>query len=64
MSISLEKVLLIINIKNVFYNQNCFRFALDKQEQDKPESEDEIHELIESVSAENSDEEWNNISTK
>lgn len=71
MSISMEKVLLvIIDIINIFYfiyfkyNQYCFRFALDKQEQNKPESEDEIHELVESVPAENSDDEWNNIPSK
>jgi len=35
------------------------RFALDKSEQNKPESEDEIHELTESVETNDSDDEWN-----
>jgi hypothetical protein len=63
----MEKVLLVTNVFHFIYfiyNQNCYRFALDKQEQNKPESEDEIHEIVESVPAENSDDEWNNIPSK
>jgi len=32
---------------------------LDKLEQNKPESEDEIHEQIESIQTNNTDDEWN-----
>jgi len=43
-------------------NVNLFRFALDESEQNKPESEDEIHEHTESVQTNDTndeDDEWN-----
>lgn len=40
------------------------RFSLDKLEQKKPESEDEIHEHIDSIQSDDTDDEWTNIPTK
>ncbi|XP_026804759.1 DNA repair protein XRCC1 [Rhopalosiphum maidis] len=40
------------------------RYALDKLEQNKPESEDEICACSDSVQTDDSDDEWNNISVK
>jgi len=39
-----------------------FRYALDKMEQNKPESEDEICALTDSVETDDSDDEWNSVS--
>lgn len=41
-----------------------FRCALDKLEQNKPESEDEIHELVESAQTNDSDDQWNDNPVK
>lgn len=41
-----------------------FRFSLDKSEQKKPESDEEIHEHIDSVQSDDTDDEWTNIPTK
>lgn len=38
-----------------------FRFALDRSEQNKPESEDEIHEHVESTQSDDTDDEWTHI---
>lgn len=46
----------------IFKSNHYFRFALDKLEQNKPESEDEIYEHVEPIqTAEDTDDEWNNI---
>lgn len=37
------------------------RFALDKSEQNKPESEDEIYEHIELNQCDDTDDEWTNV---
>lgn len=41
-----------------------FRFSLDKLEQKKPESDDEIHEHIDSTQSDDTDYEWTNIPAK
>lgn len=41
-----------------------FRYALGKMEQNKPESEDEICAVTDSVETDDSDDEWNNVSAK
>lgn len=40
------------------------RFSLDKLEQKKPESDDEIHEHIDSIPSDDTDDEWTNIPAK
>jgi hypothetical protein len=59
------------NVKNKIYSIKIllkltyiFRYALDKLEQNKPESEDEICACSDSVQTDDSDDEWNSISVK
>lgn len=51
-------------IKLILKIINIIRYALDKSEQNKPESEDEICAHNDSDQTDDSDDEWNSVSAK